>query len=121
MDAKGRVLGRFASEIAQLLTGKGKPNYSSHLDLGDNVVVVNAKDIEVTGKKESQKVYYKHSGYPGGLKKVKYSKLKEEQPEKIIEKAVKGMLPKNRLKDKRLRRMRVFADARHTYKDKLNG
>jgi large subunit ribosomal protein L13 len=116
IDAKGKVLGRMATEIAKLLMGKHKKNYSNHMDMGDCVVVINAKDVELTGKKEQQKVYRKHSGYPGGFKEIKFSKLKKEQPEKIIEMAVSGMLPKNRLRDKRLRRLKVFAGDKHPYK-----
>ena len=89
------------------------------MDMGDYVVVVNAKDVRVTGKKESQKVYYRHSGYPGGFKEIAFSKLKKKHPEKIIELAVKRMLPTNRLKDKRMSRLKVFADSNNPYKDKF--
>ena len=119
MDAKGQILGRFASEVARLLMGKHKPNYANHIDMGDCVVVINAKEIEVTGRKKNQKVYYKHSGYPGGFSEVSYKKMLEENPEKIIEKAVSGMLPKNRLHTPRMRRMKVYAGADHKYKDKF--
>ena len=108
-----------ASEIAQLLMGKHKTNYASHIDMGDYVVVLNAKEVELTGKKMDQKVYYKHSGYPGGLKEVKVKKLLKEQPEKVIEKAVYGMLPTNRLRQKRMRRLKVFAESEHKYGDKF--
>ncbi len=121
VDAKNAILGRLASEVATKLMGKHKPTYSTHMDMGDYVVVINAKDVHVTGKKKNQKVYYSHSGYPGGFKEVKYSKLIKEQPEKVIERAVKGMLPKNRLQSKRLRRMKVFANGKHPYEDKLKG
>lgn len=107
IDASNQILGRLASDAAGLLIGKHKVNYSPHLDMGDFVEIANASEVKVTGKKEEQKVYYKHSGYPGGLKEVSYSKLKEEQPEKIIEHAVKGMLPKNRLQSKRMARLKV--------------
>ncbi len=120
IDAKGKVLGRLSTEVARLLIGKHKPNYSAHMDMGDYVVIVNAKDIKVTGRKEKQKVYYKHSGYPGGFKEIKYAKWLEESPEKIIEHSVKGMLPKNRLSSQRMRRMKVYANADHPYGDKLN-
>jgi len=119
IDAKGKVLGRMASEIAQLLMGKHKANYATHIDMGDYVVVLNAKEVELTGKKMDQKVYYKHSGYPGGLKEVKVKKLLKEQPEKVIEKAVYGMLPTNRLRKKRMRRLKVFAESEHKYGDKF--
>ena len=119
MDAKDRVLGRMASEIAKLLTGKQKSVYSDHIDMGDYVVVINAKDVLVTGKKKDQKVYYRHSGYPGGFKEIKFSKQLIEHPEKIIEHAVAGMLPKNRLHKKRMIRLKVFANERHPYGEKF--
>ncbi|MCH7729945.1 50S ribosomal protein L13 [Patescibacteria group bacterium] len=119
IDIKGAVLGRTASKISTLLMGKNKVNYAPHMDMGDYVVVVNAKDVRVTGKKESQKVYYRHSGYPGGFKEIAFSKLKKKHPEKIIELAVKRMLPTNRLKDKRMSRLKVFADSNNPYKDKF--
>ena len=109
IDASGQVLGRLSTEIAKLLMGKHKVDYSPNLDMGDNVIVTNAAKVVVTGRKEEQKVYYKHSGYPGGFKEVKYAKLKTEQPGKIIQMAVKGMLPKNRLQQPRLTRLTVFA------------
>ena len=99
--------------------GKQKPQFSRHMDMGDYVVVINAKEVEVTGRKRKQKVYYKHSGYPGGLKEVKFEKLIKEQPEKVIEKAVFNMLPKNRLRQDRMRRLKIFADSKHRYADKL--
>ena len=119
INAKGNVLGRLASEISRLLLGKHKALYSNHQDVGDYVVVINAKDVEVTGKKGSKKVYYRHSGYRGGLKEIKFSKLISEAPERIIEHAISGMLPDNRLKNKRMRRLKVFADDRHPYIDKF--
>ncbi len=119
IDAKGKVLGRTASGIAQLLMGKHRPDYSDHMDMGDYVVVTNAKEVKLTGRKMDQKVYYKHSGYPGGLKEVKVKKLLKEQPEKVIEKAVYGMLPTNRIRRKRMRRLRIFAGKEHKYKDKF--
>lgn len=117
-DAKDQILGRFASKIAKKLIGKHKVDYAPNLDMGDIVVVINAKDIKVTGRKEKQKVYYKHSGYPGGFREIKYKKLLEENPARIIELAVKRMLPANRLQKKRLARLKVFADAKHGY-DKI--
>jgi len=118
-DAEGKVLGRLASEVATLLMGKHKRTYSPHMDNGDYVIVKNAKKVMVTGNKETQKVYYKHSNYPSGLKTVKLSKLREEQPEKIIEHAVRGMLPKNRTQDIRMRRLKVIAGESHAFKNKL--
>lgn len=109
VDAKGKMLGRLATEVAGLLMGKHKRVYAYHMDMGDVVCVINAGKVAVSGRKEKQKVYYKHSGYPGGFKEVAYSKLKKERPEKIIRLAVRGMLPKNRLQEKRLARLKVWA------------
>ena len=106
LDADSQVLGRFASNVAKLLMGKNKITYTPHMDMGDYVVILNAEKIVVTGKKAEQKVYYRHSGFPGGLKEVSYAKLKKEQPEKIIKMAVAGMLPKNRLRKLRLKRLK---------------
>jgi large subunit ribosomal protein L13 len=119
IDAKNQILGRLATKIATYLTGKHKVNYSAHMDMGDYVVVINAKDIVLTGKKESQKVYRKHSGYPGGFKEIKFEKMQKENPERIIELSVSGMLPGNRLKRKRMARLKVFSEERHPYGDKL--
>ena len=119
IDARNQVLGRMATEIAKLLMGKHKPTYSSHMDMGDNVVVINAREVKLTGKKPKQKVYRRHSGYPGGFKEVSFAKMIAEQPEKVIEHAVSGMLPDNKLKKKRLRRLKVFADDKHRYEDKF--
>ena len=109
VDAKDRVLGRLATEVAILLMGKHKADYSAHLDNGDKVIVINAAEVEVTGNKAEQKVYRGHSGYPGGFKEVTYKKMLKEHPERIIIHAVSGMLPKNRLRDKRLARLEVCA------------
>lgn len=119
IDAKDEVLGRIASQITRLLIGKHKPNFVPHLDMGDWVVVINAKDIKVTGKKEKQKIYYRHSGYPGGLKATPLGKVREEHPERLISLAVTGMLPKNRLRARRLARLKVFGQDQHPYKDKF--
>ena len=97
VDASGLPVGRLASEIAQILRGKHKPQFAPHLDVGDYVVVINASKIQATSKKPEQKMYYDHSGYPGGLKEESFNSLKKRKPEKIIERAVWGMLPKNRL------------------------
>ena len=109
IDGTGKVLGRLSTEISRLLIGKHRVDYSPNLDMGDKVVVFNAAKVVVTGKKEEQKIYRSHSGYPGGYKEVKYAKLKEEQPGKIVKMAVKGMLPKNRLQKTRMTRLTIFA------------
>ncbi len=119
VDVKDQTLGRVASEIAQLLMGKGKAYFVRNLDCGDYVVVTNAKDIKVTGKKEVQKMYYRHSGYPGGFKEETLKELRARKPEGVLLHAVKGMLPQNRLRDKMLTRLFIFADAEHTYADKF--
>src|SRR5580704_16937474 len=95
VDASGKTLGRLASEIAKRLRGKHKPEYTPHVDTGDYIVVINASQVKITGKKSTDKVYYSHSGYPGGLKTITFEKLLAKSPERVIEKAVKGMLPKN--------------------------
>jgi len=119
IDANGQILGRLASEIATLLIGKNKPYFVPHLDCGDYVVVINAKEIKVTGKKETQKQYYRHSGYPGGFRQVTLKEQMAKDPRKIIEHAVAGMLPKNKLKDKRLVRLKIFIDEKHPYGKKV--
>lgn len=119
IDVKGKTLGRISSEIAQLLMGKSKPYFVKNMDCGDYVVVVNAKDIKVTGKKEEQKVYYRHSGYPGGFKSELLKELRVRKPEDIITHAVKGMLPDNRLKDRMMARLYIFAGEEHKYQDKF--
>ncbi len=119
VDIKGKVLGRTAVEIAHLLMGKKKPYYVTHLDCGDYVVVTNAKEVLVTGKKEVQKKFYRHSGYPGGLRVETLDKLRIRKPQDIITHAVKGMLPQNKLRDRRLKRLFVFAGEEHTYGDKI--
>lgn len=108
VDAKGEVLGRLATKIANLLTGKGKVTYSRHMDTGDNVTVINAEKIVLTGKKALQKSYKSHSGYPGGFKERSYSKVITEHPERIIGHAVSGMLPDNKLKAERMKRLKVI-------------
>ena len=118
IDAKGEILGRLSSKIAQLLTGKGKPTYSPHMDSGDYVVVINAEKIEVTGKKKTQKLYRSHSGYPGGFKEATFAKMSLEKPEEIIKHAVMGMLPDNRLKKDRLTRLKIVKGDKNPYQDK---
>lgn len=115
MDAKGQVLGRFATEVANKLIGKHKKEYTPHIDCGDYVVVLNASLIEVTGNKGQDKKYYRHSGYPGGLKVRTFDELLENFPEQVIEKAVKNMLPKNRLQSDRFNRMKVYRGEEHKH------
>lgn len=119
IDLEGKVLGRAASEIATLLQGKNKPYFSYHLDCGDFVVGINASKVMLSGRKEEQKQYFSHSGYPGGVKETPLKKLRKDNPNKVIELAVKGMLPKNKLRTPRLRRLKVFADNKHIYEDKF--
>jgi large subunit ribosomal protein L13 len=107
VDAKGEVLGRVSTKVAELLIGKGKPSFSRHMDSGDNVTVINAEKIVLTGNKAKQKVYRGHSGYPGGFKEESYEKVMREHPERIIEHAVAGMIPDNRLKADRMKRLTV--------------
>lgn len=119
IDVSGKVLGRVATEIATKLMGKDKPSYTAHMDMGDYLVVVNAEKVLLTGNKLSQKTYKSHSGFPGGFKEVAASKLMIERPEEIIRKAVKGMLPDNRIKRSRLARLKIYSDSNHPYKDKF--
>lgn len=118
-DAKGEILGRLATRIAQLLMGKKKLYFVRNLDCGDYVVVINASEVAVTGKKEKRKLYIRHSGYPGGLKVTPLEKMRAEHPERIIIHAVSGMLPQNKLRDRMLKRLFVFAAEEHPYKDKF--
>lgn len=106
IDASGQILGRLATKIAELLMGKGKVNYSTHMDMGDNVLVTNAEKVVLTGKKESQKVYQGHSGYPGGFKETTIARMREKAPNRILQHAVSGMLPDNRLKRLRMARLK---------------
>lgn len=119
VNLKGQILGRVATNIAQKLIGKSKPNFSPHLDNGDYVVAVNAADIKVTGKKLDQKIYFRHSGYPGGAKQRTLKQQLDRDPKKVIELAVSGMLPKNKLRQPRLRRLKVFTGSEHSYADKF--
>ncbi len=113
VDAAGKTLGRLASEIAHRLRGKHKPEYTPHVDTGDYIVVVNADKIHVSGRKESDKMYYHHTGYPGGIKSISLGKLREKAPERILQTAVKGMLPKNPLGRAMFRKLKVYAGAEH--------
>lgn len=115
IDASEATLGRVSTQIAKYLIGKYKPTYTPHVDGGDYVVVINSDKIVVTGQKEDDKMYYKHSGYPGGLKEATLSELRTKYSERIIEAAVKGMLPKNKLAAERLKRLRVFTGENHTH------
>ncbi len=119
IDVKGKVLGRVAPKIAQLLQGKDKVNYVPYLDVGDYVVVINAAKVKLTGKKYETKKYTYYSGYPGGLKEISFQHLLKENPSEVIKHAVSGMLPKNKLRDRRLKRLFVFADEKHPYGDKI--
>ena len=115
VDADGQALGRLASEVAKLLRGKHKPNFTPHVDCGDNVVIINAEKVTVTGNKAKNKMYYAHSGYPGGLKETTFEKLIAAKPEMAIEKAVKGMLPKGPLGRAMFRKMKVYAGGEHKH------
>jgi len=119
IDAKGEVLGRISTKIATLLMGKQKSTYSQHMDSGDNVVVINAEKIILTGKKSFEKVYRSHSGYPGGFKEVSIEKMMKEHPNRVIEFAVYGMLPDNRLKADRMARLHVTKGEKHKYNEKF--
>jgi large subunit ribosomal protein L13 len=115
VDAEGQTLGRLATQIADALRGKRKPAYTPHVDTGDFVVVVNAEKISVTGQKRQEKMYYRHSGYPGGLKSRTLNDMLERRPEEVIRLAVKGMLPKNRLARKQLTKLKVYAGPDHPH------
>ena len=115
VDAKGQTLGRLASEIANVLRGKNKPSFTPHLDTGDFVIVVNAEKIEVSGKKASQKLYRRHSGRPGGMKIEKFETLRDRIPERIIEQAVKGMLPHNSLGRQQFKKLKVYKGLEHPH------
>ncbi len=115
VDATGKTLGRFASKIAHILMGKHKPNFVKHLDLGDYVIVINVDKMVLTGKKLSTKKYYHHSGYPGGLKEIVYEELMKEKPGFVLKKAVKGMLPKNKLARKMLKKLKVYSGSKHPH------
>ena len=115
VDARGQVLGRFATQVAHLLRGKHKPTFSPHVDGGDFVIVINAGEIELTGNKANQKVYYRHSGYPGGLKETPYRLMLAKHPDRVIRFAVKGMLPKNRLGRRLLKKLHIYRGATHPH------
>lgn len=115
VDATDRTLGRIATEIANRLRGKHKPEYTPHVDTGDYIVVVNAEKVRVTGNKETGKIYYRHTGYPGGIKSLNFSQLIEKFPERAIRMAVKGMMPKNKLSRQMLAKLKVYAGESHPH------
>ncbi len=115
LDAENQVLGRIASNVAFVLRGKHKPEYTPHLDMGDNIVVINADKMKFTGNKESQKIYTRYSGYPGGLKSLTLGKMLQAKPERILHHAVKGMLPKNRLGRKMIGKLKIYNGSEHPH------
>ena len=115
IDAEGKVLGRLASEIASVLRGKRKPIFTPHVDCGDFVIVINADKVVLTGNKLNQKIHAYHTGYPGGRREVVYAEMMEKRPEKVIELAVKGMLPKNRLGRKMIKKLKVYTGSEHPH------
>jgi len=121
IDAKNKVLGRLTSEIAKILMGKNKSYFTPNLDTGDYVVVVNTKDVMLSGKKENQKKYYRHSGYPGGMRISTAAQVRTKKPEDLVKHAVVGMLPKTKLGKLMVKKLFVFPEAEHSYKDKFKG
>jgi len=115
VDADGKTLGRLSTQIANRLRGKHKPEFTPHVDTGDYIVVINADKIHVTGKKETDKFYYHHTGFPGGIRSVALGKMREKSPEKILENAVKGMMPRNRLGRAMLSKLKVYAGNSHPH------
>jgi large subunit ribosomal protein L13 len=115
VDAEGKTLGRLATEIASRLRGKHKPEYTPHVDTGDYIIVVNAEKVTVTGRKAQDKIYYSHTGYPGGIKEINFEKLIAKAPEMVIQKAVKGMLPRGPLGRAMFRKLKVYAGAEHQH------
>ena len=120
IDASGKTLGRLATDVARLLRGKNKPIYSPHMDTGDFVVVINAAKVRVTGKKAEEKIYYHHSHYPGGLKSITFAKLLDTHPTRVIEHAVKGMLPHNRQGRAMARKLKVYAGDTHPHQAQIS-
>lgn len=120
IDADGRTLGRLATEVAELLRGKHKPSFSPHLDMGDNVIVVNATKVNVTGNKRADKIYFRHTGYMGGLKERPLEEMLQKHPERVIELAVRGMLPKNKLGRAQLRHLKVYSGPEHPHEAQVN-
>ena len=115
VDAQGQTLGRFSSKIAQILRGKHKVDFTPHMDMGDFVIVINAEKVKLSGSKENDKVYFRHTGYPGGVKETKYSEMIQKFPERIVENAIKGMLPHNRLGRKILLNLKVYKGQEHPH------
>jgi large subunit ribosomal protein L13 len=115
VDAEGQTLGRIATQIAAILRGKHKPMYTPNLDTGDYVIVINADKVQVSGAKDEQKLYYRHSGYPGGFRNVAFRDMLDKHPERVIEKAVKGMLPHTNLGATQLKKLKVYAGANHPH------
>jgi len=115
VDASGKTLGRLATELARRLRGKHKPEYTPHVDTGDYIVVINAEKIRVTGRKATDKYYYHHTGYPGGIKSISFEKQIQHAPQRVIEHAVKGMLPKNRLGRAMFKKLKVYAGPEHKH------
>jgi len=115
VDAEGKILGRLATEVARVLRGKHKPIFTPHLDTGDHVIVINAAKVELSGRKADQKMYFRHSGYMGGEKFIPFRRMLEKQPERVVELAVKGMLPKNALGRQMRLKLRVYAGAEHPH------
>ena len=115
VDAQGMVLGRLASKIALILRGKHKPIYAPYMDVGDFIIVINADKVRLTGRKAEKKIYYHHSGYPGGLKSISFKKLMKEKPERVLRLAVKGMLPKNSLGRKMFKKLKVYIGDKHPH------
>ena len=115
IDAEGEVLGRLATKIANILRGKNKPEYTPHVDTGDFVIVINAEKVVLTGKKETDKIYYHHTGFPGGLKSASVKEVRERFPERLIENAVKGMLPHNTLGDEQFQKLKVYVGSQHPH------
>ena len=119
VDAEGKTLGRLASVIASVLRGKNKPHWAPHVDVGDFVIVVNAEKVIVTGSKETQKFYYRHSGYPGGLRTMSLREVRARRPERLIESAVRGMLPHNSLGEQQLKKLKVYKGPRHPHESQM--
>ena len=115
IDAEGQTLGRLATEIARLLRGKNKPQYTPHVDTGDFVIVVNAEKVAVTGKKAEQKVYYRHTGRPGGLRETSYEVMLERKPTEILRRAVRGMMPRTRLGRQQFKKLKIYAGPEHPH------
>lgn len=115
VDAEGQTLGRLATRVAHVLRGKHKPTFARHLDMGDYVIVINADKVVLSGQKDAQKIYHRHSGFPGGIKSVPFASMLEKQPTKVVEKAIKGMLPHTRLGDQQGMKLKVYAGTDHPH------